>query len=214
MTPRLDLQFEGDFVGSAGVRVLAAGGCSEKFKHSFPEEPFPVGTWCFGALCVAMTMQGTMEAGVEGSLEVDARAEFFANYRITGSVSLDLQQWVKTGSPPEPSIQLIKISEQWKVNYKGSIEASVSAKIGPVINFVLIPGVFATFTPYITGVASLSAPPGQLQFEKSSGDVDKIPTVEWSDGIRCLANGPPDTDFATVPSGGGFNLANNSFQEG
>jgi hypothetical protein len=99
MTPSLDLQFEGDFVGSAGIRVLAAGGCAQKFRHSFPEAPYPVGNWCFGSLCVAMTMQGLMEAIVDGSLEADARAEMFANYRITGSVSLDLQEWAKTGTP-------------------------------------------------------------------------------------------------------------------
>jgi hypothetical protein len=117
------------------------------------------------------------------------------------------------GEDWDATVQLIKISEQWKVNYKGSIEASVTAKIGAIINFVLVPGVFASFTPYIAGVASLSARTG-LHFEKFSGDVDKIPTVAWPNNIGCLKNGPPATDFATLASEGGFSLANDSSPPG
>lgn len=174
---KVTVNLEGDLVGTAGFGVIAAGSCAMTKDYYFPEVPKPVATYCFYALCVTVVIQGSLTLEVRGTLEATAAAEYHTFYKVSGTATLD-----QTGDILDQSanakFEVTKARDWWKLSAKGQMSAAVSAKIGPVVTILLVPGVFATVLPYVIGEASMF---GAMSYEQSSADEapEGITTVSW-----------------------------------
>lgn len=185
------VNLEGELVGTAGFGVIAAGACVMTKDYFFPQTPKPVATYCFYALCVTVFIQGSLTLEVQGSLEATASAEYHTLYKVLGEATLDV-----TGDTLDQSgnadFSVSKASDWWKLHAMGEMSASVSAKIGPIVTVLVVPGVFASVIPYVMGEASLF---GAMGYEQSSSDEapEGIIAVSWPTESDVCSSSPIKT---------------------
>jgi hypothetical protein len=131
---------------------------------------------------MTITIQGFLEITLDGQLAAEASAEYHTTYSVTGSatIKLDPSQLDQSAST---NMKVAKTSEWWKLNAAGTVSATITAKIGPVVSFILLPGVFVSFNPHVSAEASLY---GEMKYMKTSGNVpDGINPASWPTTMDC-----------------------------
>ncbi|OLP99276.1 hypothetical protein AK812_SmicGene18174 [Symbiodinium microadriaticum] len=216
------ISLEGDVTGTAGVGALAGGSCSYERELFFPSAPKPVATYCLYAVCVTVLIQGSVKLAVEGELQATASAEYHTVYRVGGQATLELSS-ENLDQSANAAITADRVSDHWSLNAVGSMSASISVTVGPVVTILVVPGTFATLHPFVMAQASLF---GTMKFEKASASEapEGITAVSWpvSSEVctdeaqkQSLANrqftqqrpGKETTSSGNATSGQGFTLA-------
>ena len=172
-----EISLEGDVISTVGVGALAGGSCTFERELFFPSSPKPVATYCIYAVCITVLIQGSVKLAIEGELQATASAEYHTLYKVGGEASLELASQ-NLDQSANVAITADRVSDHWSLNAVGSMSASISVSVGPVVTVLVVPGTFATLHPYVMAQASLF---GTMTFEKASASEapEGVTVVSW-----------------------------------
>jgi len=154
--------------GSAGFAVTAGGGCAESKTLAYPEVPKPVATFCLAAMCITVAMQMRLDLEMQGTLALQASAEYHTVYEVSGDATLSLDIDAIADQASGVHFNVARTSEFWKVKAAGAVDATISAKLGPVLTVLVVPGAFVSIFPFVIGELSLY---GEFDYEKQGGEM-------------------------------------------